>query len=62
MINNLIKNGYFARVEILNEGTKTFKETIYIFANSKEDVLTELEQYKNNKLAIINRDRRKGGM
>ena len=56
-IDNLIKNGYLARVKLLNEETKRFKKTIYIFSDSKEDVVAELEQYKNNEFAVI----QKGG-
>lgn len=59
VINNLIENGYFARVEILDKETKVFKELIYIFSDSKEDVLAELEQFKDDEFAIINRNRKK---
>lgn len=58
-IDNLIENGYFARVEILDELTKKFQKTIYVFSDSKEDVLAELERYKNNEFAVINRNRKK---
>ena len=59
VINSLIEHGYFARVEIMDKETRTFKEMIYIFSDEKEDVAEELEKYKDNKYAFINRSRRK---
>lgn len=57
VINELINNDYFARVEIKEDNK--FKEMIYIFSDDKEEVKEALEEYKNNPLAYINIDKRK---
>lgn len=57
VIDELIKFGYFARVEIRENGK--FEEIIYIFSDDKQDVLDELEQYQDNPNALINPNKKK---
>lgn len=57
VIDELIKHGYFARVEI-REGGK-FTKMLYIFSDDKEDVKEALSQFAGDETAIINPDKKK---
>lgn len=54
VVKELIKHGYFARIEIRVGGK--FKELIYIFSDDKTDVTEEIERYQSVDGAIINPD------
>jgi|GEM_PF-3227842 len=57
VIDELIKNGYYARVEIRVDGK--FDELVYIFSDDKEDVAEALKEYAANPNAIINPDKKR---
>jgi len=57
IVDELIKHGYFARVEI-REGGK-FVQMIYLFSDNKADVAEALKQFANDENAIINPDKKK---
>ncbi len=57
LVNKLIEHGYFARVEIMDEKTGRFEKMVYVFSDSKEDVVLALSEYKDNKFAVINADK-----
>jgi hypothetical protein len=57
IVDELIKHGYFARVEI-REGGK-FVQMIYLFSDNKADVAEALKKYVNDENAIINPDKKK---
>lgn len=47
MVKELIKEGYFARVEVRGIGKKGFEKMEYLFSDSKIDVVSELEEMKD---------------
>lgn len=58
IVKELITQGYFARVEIRGKGKKGFEKMEYLFSDTKEDVVHELEELKkwakeNDKLIFI---------
>ncbi|MDQ0976600.1 hypothetical protein QFZ31_006652 [Neobacillus niacini] len=57
IVDELIKHGYFARVE-LREGGK-FVKMVYLFSDDKADVTEYLKQFAGNPNAIINPDKKK---
>jgi hypothetical protein len=57
VVDELIKHGYFARVEIREAGK--FVEMVYIFSDDKADVAEALKQFEGNENAIINPDKKK---
>jgi hypothetical protein len=57
IVDELIKLGYFARVEIRQGGK--FIEMVYLFSDDKADVEEELEVFRDNPNAIINPNKKK---
>jgi hypothetical protein len=54
VVNELIDNGYFARVEITDEKTRQFIEMVYIFSDNKAEVAEALKQFEGKDHIHIN--------